>query len=259
MRFSDFEVTADHELLHRGTPVHLQPQAMKVLLLLASRAGELVTREQIQKHIWGDETHVDFEQGLNWCIGRIREVLGDDATAPRFIQTVPRRGYRFIAEVAVPSPQRARRSWWPVAASLVLALLATGVPPSTPSRVSILVLPFDNLGAEAYAGDVATQEVIGALAQIDPRRLGVIDPLTATKLKNTGECIVQLGRQLQTQYVLLGAVRSTGERLRVTAQLFRVADNQQAWATESELPLSAEPAGAYARMARDMASRIGIQ
>ena len=207
VRFSEFALTAAGELSRNGAPLHLQPQPAKVLSLLASRAGQLVSREELRKHVWGEETHVDFDQGLNWCIRRIREVLGDDASAPRFIQTVPRRGYRFIGEIAA-APARARRPWPALAAALLLALLVTAVQPAAPARVSILVLPFDNLGGVARAEDVATQEVIGSLAQIDPRRLAVIDPLTAMKFKNTRECIVKLGQQLGTEYVLLGAVQS---------------------------------------------------
>lgn len=259
VRFSGFALTADGELSRDGAPLHLQPQPAKVLSLLVSRAGELVSREELRKHVWGEETHVDFDQGLNWCIRRIREVLGDDAGAPRFIQTVPRRGYRFIGELAAPPPPvRARRPWSALAAALLLALLVTAVQPAVPARVSILVLPFDNLGGVARAEDIATQEVIGSLAQIDPARLAVIDPLTAMKFKNTRECIVKLGQQLGTEYVLLGAVRGTGERLRVTAQLFRVADNRQAWATARELPAQADPAPAYARIAGELAAQLGI-
>src|SRR5215472_1159517 len=95
------ELTLDFatgELLRRGEPVPLQPQPMRVLLLLAQRAGEIVPREELQAAVWGSDTHVDFDQGLNWCIRRIREALGDDVRQPRFIETVPRRGYRFRTE-----------------------------------------------------------------------------------------------------------------------------------------------------------------
>jgi TolB-like protein len=106
--------------------------------------------------------------------------------------------------------------------------------------------------------DVATNEIIGSLAQIDPGQLAVIDPLTARKFKNTRECIRVLGRQLDTQYVMVGAVRRSGERLRVTAQLFRVADNRQEWAASRELRANEDPAPACARMAASMAAKLGI-
>lgn len=250
MRFDDFEVTAGGELRRGGVPVPIQPQPMKVLALLAARAGELVTREELRRHVWGDDTFVDFDQSLNWCIRRIREALGDDAASPRYIQTVPRRGYRFIGTPAATAPPRAR--WAPLAAALVLALLvgSFAIPARTPT---VLVLPFDDLGGAERAETVATREVIHSLART---RVGVIDPLTAQKLARTNECIVQLGRKLDAQYVLLGAVRRAGPRLRVTAQLFRVADNRQAWAGEQELAPGADATPVFARMACEVADLI---
>jgi TolB-like protein/DNA-binding winged helix-turn-helix (wHTH) protein len=100
LRFGVFELdTGTAELRKAGTLLRLPPQPLKVLALLATRSGQLVTREEIQKQIWGSETFVDFEQGLNFAVSRIRTVLGDDAENPRYIETLPRRGYRFIASV----------------------------------------------------------------------------------------------------------------------------------------------------------------
>src|SRR5205814_680928 len=98
IRFADFELESKTgELRKSGRPLKLQPQPSKVLVLLASRAGDLVTREEIQQEVWAAETFVDFEHGLNFCIKQIRTALGDNAQSPVFIETVPRRGYRFIA------------------------------------------------------------------------------------------------------------------------------------------------------------------
>src|SRR5689334_23602588 len=100
IRFGEFELEPmTGELRKAGLPVKLQPQPLRVLVLLASNAGRLVTREEIQQAIWEGVTFVDFEHGLNFCIKRIRVALGDNAQAPRFIETLPRRGYRFIADV----------------------------------------------------------------------------------------------------------------------------------------------------------------
>lgn len=102
-RFGPFELDRRAgELRKSGVPVNLPPQPFKILALLASRPGTLVTREEIHKQIWGEETFVDFEQGLNFAIKKIRAALGDDAEKPRYIKTLPRRGYRFIAPVAQP-------------------------------------------------------------------------------------------------------------------------------------------------------------
>src|SRR5262245_24033948 len=100
IRFDIFELELKSgELRRDGALIKLQPQPFKVLAFLAAQAGQVVTREEIQREIWGDETFVDYEQGVNFCIKRIRAALGDDAQAPRFIETLPRRGYRFIAPV----------------------------------------------------------------------------------------------------------------------------------------------------------------
>ncbi len=102
LQFAAFKLVLETaELYKNGTLIKLQPQPFKVLALLASHAGQLVTREQIQQQIWGSETFVDFEKGLNFCIKQIRAALGDDAETPRYIETLPKRGYRFIANVTV--------------------------------------------------------------------------------------------------------------------------------------------------------------
>jgi DNA-binding winged helix-turn-helix (wHTH) protein len=105
IRFGAFELDCrTGELRKSGVPVNLPPQPFKILALLVSRAGTLVSREEIHKQIWGEETFVDFAQGLNFAIKKIRAALGDDAEKPRFIKTLPCRGYRFIAPVAPPDP-----------------------------------------------------------------------------------------------------------------------------------------------------------
>src|SRR5215510_10320866 len=110
LRFGAFEIdTAAGELRRGGDLIKLPPQPFKVLELPLRRSGELVTREEIRAHVWCDDTVVDFEQGLNFCIRRIRDVLGDTADAPRYVETLPRRGYRFLVPVARPEPPKAAR------------------------------------------------------------------------------------------------------------------------------------------------------
>lgn len=100
LRFGTFELDEDNGQLRRdGTPVKLAPQPFRLLLLLASRPGELVTRDEIRQQIWGGDTFVDFDQGMNFCVKQVRAVLRDDADRPLYVETVPRRGYRFIAPV----------------------------------------------------------------------------------------------------------------------------------------------------------------
>jgi len=101
LRFGLFEFDANAGALSReGVPVRLQPQPARVLAVLVSRPGEIVTRETLKQEVWGDGTFVDFERGLNFCIAQIRSALGDSADSPRFVETLPKRGYRFIAPVA---------------------------------------------------------------------------------------------------------------------------------------------------------------
>ena len=104
LRFGVFELNLVTEELRKfGTPVKLAPQPFQILALLASQAGQIVTREQIQLQLWGEETFVDFEQGMNHCIKQVRTALNDSADTPRYIETLPRRGYRFIAPVEAAS------------------------------------------------------------------------------------------------------------------------------------------------------------
>src|SRR2546423_3170590 len=127
LQFGPFQLDiAAGELRRGGQPVRLQPQPAKILALLVTRAGQLVTRDEIREEIWGGETFVDFEQGLNYCIAQIRTALGDAAKAPRYVETLQKRGYRFVAAI-----DRG----------------ASGASPI--SKLVIAVLPFENLSGDA--------------------------------------------------------------------------------------------------------------
>ena len=228
LRFGIFELDLKSgDLRKQGSPLKLQAQPFKVLVLLASHAGQLVTREEIQEHIWRGETFVDSEQGLNYCIRQIRAVLDDSAEAPRYIETLPRRGYRFLAPVEEVSRPQA---------------------PSAAGKVMLAVLPFDNLSgdrAQEYFSDGLTDEMITQLGRLHPQRLGVIARTSAMKYKHTGKGIGQIGRELAVQYVLEGSVRLSraesrgraGHRVRITAQLIQVSDQTHLWAESYERDL----------------------
>jgi DNA-binding winged helix-turn-helix (wHTH) protein len=223
LRFGEFEFNSETgELWHGKTAIRVQPQPARVLALLIAQPGELVTREALQQHIWGEDTVVDFEQGLNWCIRRLREVLNDIPSEPRFIQTVPRRGYRFVGDVKVLEPLEKKppaTSWWKrrgvacAACSILLIGITSGVTVSRRQRnVTVLVLPFDNLSIDKVGPpyeDIASAELTSGLARRNPARLRVIDPMTARKFKNTKECIIKIGSQLGADYVLLGDVEQS--------------------------------------------------
>jgi DNA-binding winged helix-turn-helix (wHTH) protein len=105
LRFGTFELDEDAGQLRRdGAPVRLPPQPFRLLVLLASRPGELVSREEIRQQLWGEDTYVDFDQGVNFCIKQVRSALRDDADRPLYVETVPKRGYRFIAPIERPAP-----------------------------------------------------------------------------------------------------------------------------------------------------------
>ena len=141
LRFGVFELDPETgELWRRGRRIHLAAQPARVLSLLASRAGQLVSRDDLRRHVWGDSTFVDFDHGLNFCIASIRSALNDDARSPRFIETVPRRGYRFLAEVRKPEDDRPRRvptrRIWPWVAVLLLLLVLAPTPPRAHTRAT---------------------------------------------------------------------------------------------------------------------------
>src|SRR5262245_2809726 len=183
LRFDRFELdVAAGELRNGGAVVRLQPQPCKVLALLASRAGQLVTRAEIQKQVWTDDTFVDFEQGLNYCVRQIRAALDDQADTPRFIETIPRRGYRFLAAVTPAAP-----------------------PSSAPARVMLAVLPFENLSGvdhDEYFSDGLTDEMIAQLGRINPQTLGVIARTSAMRYKGTDKTIGAIGGELGVGFVL---------------------------------------------------------
>ena len=108
VRFGVFELDTAAELLRKnGRTIRLQPQPFKLLTLLASEAGRVVTRDEIRAALWTDDTFVDFEQGVNFAVKQVREALGDDADRPLYVQTVPKRGYRFLAPVEAEGPRSA--------------------------------------------------------------------------------------------------------------------------------------------------------
>src|SRR2546425_373212 len=191
IRFSGFELDPAHsELRKEGRTVPLRPQACRVLAILASRPGDLVTRDDLRDEIWGRDKFVDFEHGLNLCIRQIREALGDDAGTPRYVQTLPRRGYRFVASVRSGSTDR---------------------------RVMIAVLPFGNLSgdpAQEHLSDGLTEEMITELGRFDPEQLGVIARTSVMKYKNARGGLRAIVRDIPVDFVLEGSVRRQKNRIR---------------------------------------------
>lgn len=243
------------ELCRNGARVKLQPQPAKVLVLLASRAGEIVSRAEIAERVWGSETFVDFEHGLNYAIRQIRTALDDTAEQPRFLETVPKLGYRFIAAVQVlpaesatppPSGKSQIRHWQPLAAALMAFLIAAlayqmwgrrSHPAAAPEKIRLAVLPFQNLTgqpAQEFVSDGFTEEMITQLGGLEHDHLRVIARTSSMSYKNSSKPISQIARELEVQYVVEGSVRSWGDRIRVTAQLIHAQDQSHIWAHNYE-------------------------
>ena len=211
IRFADFELNEQtFELRRNGALIRLQQQPARVLAFLLNHRGSLVTREQIRLAIWGEETFVDFEQGLNFCIRQIRLALNDHVEHPLHVETLPRLGYRFIGQIEKSSD-----------GEQVLA----------EKRIRIAVTPIEDLSgqSEVYFAAGLTEDMISALSRIDPGRLRV----TAVPKLESGHAsahhIARLQRELNLDYLLRGSVRRAADTLRISAQLHDLRDQSVLW------------------------------
>jgi TolB-like protein/DNA-binding winged helix-turn-helix (wHTH) protein/tetratricopeptide (TPR) repeat protein len=239
------------ELHKAGVKVKLQDQPLRVLALLVERAGQVVTREELRQRVWAGNVYVDFDQGLNNAIKKVREALGDSADSPRLIETVARHGYRFIAPVsAVPARAAGPRLRFGlrtvrngILIGLTVALLAAvgywawqgSAKPVAPSseKVILAVLPFDNLSGDPdqeFFSDGLTEEMIAQLGKLKPDRLGVIARGTVAKYKRSSLAINQIGRELHADYLVQGSVRRVPGRVRITVHLIQVPEQIDRWA-----------------------------
>jgi TolB-like protein/DNA-binding winged helix-turn-helix (wHTH) protein/Tfp pilus assembly protein PilF len=273
------------ELRKRGVRLRLQGQPLQVLVTLMNRAGDVVTLDELRAEIWTADTFVDFDHSLHNAIARIREVLGDSANTPRYIETLPRRGYRFIAPVTeagipgVPATnQNGQSGEAPAAgkltktrAALALALLAFLAVGSTlwlvrtatqntsaASRLhSIAVLPLENLTGDPsqdYFVDGMTDELITDLAKVGSLR--VISRTSVMRYKGTKKGLPEIARELNVDGIVEGSVTRSGQRVRITAQLLNAPADQHLWAEtyardlDDVLGLQSEVAEAIAREVR---------
>jgi len=203
VRFGNFEFDADTgELRKNGYKVRLQEQPLQILQILLERPGNVISRDELQKRVWPSDTFVDFDHGINNAIKRLREALNDDAEAPRYIETLPRRGYRFLESVA-RAPE---------------------------SSASIAVLPFLNLSADPeneYFADGMSEEIINALMQI--KHLKVAARTSSFSFKGKHVDLPVIRERLNVQSVLEGSVRRSGNHIRITAQLVNAVDGYHLW------------------------------
>jgi DNA-binding winged helix-turn-helix (wHTH) protein/TolB-like protein len=272
-RFGIFDFsTSTGELRRDGKLVRLQAQPAKVLAVLIARAGEVVTRETLQRELWSDGTHVDFERGLNFCIAQVRSALGDSAESPRFVETVPKQGYRFIAPVrtgeppvdeASPGKDIARtgtsRALAIVLAAVVVLTLATfGWARISDDRPTVVVVPFYNETGQAQLDALARSlgdAVVASLAS--PERVKTLSVIgNAPSLRNpfARTDVQQIARDLRGELVVIGQLQADGRRLRLTAHLIRASDMKHLWAQPFDDPTF--PFEAQTRAADAIASAI---
>lgn len=212
--FGAFELDLETgELRKSGRILKLQPQPARVLYLLVSQAGNLVSREDLRRRLWGESTFVDYDMGVDYCVNRIRSVLCDKARAPRYVETLPRRGYRFIAPVERRKPF---------------------------AEPTLAVLPFANLNgdpAREHFADGVTDALITELARIQVVR--VISRQSIIHLKGSSRKLDEIARDLGVDGVAEGAVLHEGDRVRVTAQLILMEPERHAWAQSYDCDMSA--------------------
>ena len=268
--FGIFELDSESgELLKQGLKVRLQEQPFQVLRILLEHPGKVVTREELQRRIWPADTFVDFDRGLYNAIKKLREALGDDAQKPLFIETLSKRGYRFIGpvqngtkatalqEAIAPttltkaSAPRAHRKTFIggvalvgsviAALALMLGMNTRGIRDRILGKTtvqpiqSLAVLPLQNLSADPaqeYLSDGMTDALITNLAQIGS--LKVISRTSSTQYKQSNKSLPEIARELNVDGIVEGTVQRSGDRVRITAQLVQGASDKHLWANSYE-------------------------
>jgi DNA-binding winged helix-turn-helix (wHTH) protein/TolB-like protein/Flp pilus assembly protein TadD len=278
LRFGTFEIDGSAgELRRNGSLIRLQPQPFKVLLLLARNPGEIVDRDWLRREIWGG-TSVDFDRSLNVCIAQIRLALSDDPENPRFIQTVPRRGYRFLATVepvrravraeeregeALPDPRahRGARRWilsCLVGSILILSSVALAHRIARRSdALRLAVMPFDTIGLDGEA-DLQVEgifdELLTALAGVQPDRLAIIGRRSVMRFRRESGSLREIGERLNVPYAIEGTTRRDGGRFIVAVRLAKTDDDALVWSETFEL--TEDPAAFEERVVANVSAAV---
>lgn len=263
-RFGDFELDLGaHQLRLRGEPVRLERRPFELLVLLVTRQGLLVSRDEIIERLWPSNVVIEFDTGLNTLIRKVRQALGDSSGTPAYVETVAGVGYRFIAPVsqadttagAVPpgsdeaakvwqATGRDRRATFAIALLLAAAAVAIGVwgtAGRAPAQISIAVLPFENLSRDEelnYLAAGLAEDTSASLAQIDLKNLRVMGRASMTAVAALGKPTAQVGRELGVDYVVTSSLRAEGPRIRVTSQLVRSTDSVIVWTASFDRELT---------------------
>jgi len=266
-RFGTFEFDDKTGLLTRGDrPIALEPQPARALGLLLAHAGELVARDDLRARLWGDETHVDFDRGLAYCIGQLRAALGDSAENPRFVQTLPRRGFKFIAPVeaigkdvaphaaepppaAAPVPRAARRNNWAMPAAAFVLLIVLGLASwfatrkavsTSPGRPIIAVAVFENeTGDTSYERPVAaiSDAIVERLTALGPERLGVNGNASILRKLRDIRDTRAVARETGAAYLVAGQLQTRDGRLSLLIHMIRLDDGTHVWVQRIARPL----------------------
>lgn len=259
-RFGTFEFDSETgELRRNGRAIALEPQPVKALALLLSKPEEVVTREELRAAVWGADTHVDFDRGIAYCISQVRTALGDNAENPRFVQTIPRVGFKFIAPVASASaredtrelrrgkPAAAFNRWVTVPLILLMAVFTVGLvfetfrTPPDQGRVVIAVSVFDNeTGNAAYDRAVAALSdlVVERLTKLDPNRIAVIGNAAILRQPRNIRNLSAVARSIRADYILLGQLQRGETGLRFITHFIRLRD--EAHLNANRLPVADE-------------------
>jgi len=270
LRFGAFEFdSATRELRRDGVQVRLQAQPAQVLAVLLAHAGEVVTREELRQAVWGAGTFVDFERGLNFCVAQIRSALGDSADSPRFVRTLPKRGYQFIAPVSawkppappMPAPSRRAGLWLvPVSLFLLIGLVWLGQRWwASYAPVLVAVARFDNeTGNPALDrfADGLTDSVVADLTTARPGRLGVIGNAAILRVPRDQRDLLAIGSSLKVRYVVLGQVQGDAAHPRILAHLIRLPEQSHIWVTRRDNLSLADPLRAQSETAARIASEF---
>jgi|DewCreStandDraft_4_1066084.scaffolds.fasta_scaffold14416_3 TolB-like protein/DNA-binding winged helix-turn-helix (wHTH) protein/Tfp pilus assembly protein PilF len=236
LRFAGFSVDPSTGRLYRGaTRIPLRGKSFEVLLALLEQPGRVVTRDQLRRRLWPDDVFVDFENNLNTAVARLREALNDRAARPKYIETIPRRGYRFIGQLIPP-------------------LAGAGKGP-----VRLIVLPLANLSGDPsqdHFCDALTEDLIADLSAMAPRELAVIARTTAMFYRTCSADIARIGRELNVHYAVESSLRVSGQDFRFVVQLIRTSDQMHVWAQAYEAPL-AQLLRVKSAAAREIARQAG--
>jgi DNA-binding winged helix-turn-helix (wHTH) protein/TolB-like protein len=283
VRFGPFTFDSESGTLSKhGSAVRLQPQPGRVLAALVRRAGDVVSRDELRQEVWPTGTYVDFERGLNFAVAHIRSALGDSADRPVYIETLPKRGYRFIAPVtpsadAVPAStelaapaatalavrNRGRALLWSGAATAVVALAALGFAWAEYGTRSIRVgvVSFDNeTGQDAFdevAKAIADQTVARLASPERVAWLHVVGNSAALRRPRDFRDIKEIGRAADVRYVVLAQMKVDPSKVRLIAHLIRVSDEAHLWANSYDR--EAFTLDAQNEIAEDIASAVSKQ